>query len=440
MSGGLIGGGGGDATVSEYVISTYDEVIGNYSIPSSATASSQGTSGTATSVNCLVVAGGGGGAKGYFDNPNGRGGGGGGAGGFYEFSDTLSVTSYSVVVGAGGAGGSSVANGENSSFNNKISYGGLKGNHAPDAGGNGKGGNSGGNNSPASGKTGGNSSLGGGGGAGNSVNGGNASYAGGSGGAGTSSSISGSSVTYASGGGGGGSYWSPTSYSGGSSQTGGNGGSGNNAGSSATANSGGGGGGAGGRNTTGGSGGSGVVIISYTTGSCTATGGTITTSGGNTIHTFTSSGTFEITEIIQDVAYAIDNDTSTTWGSLSETNPNIYIDTGSSQKLSGLAIHYNSDTTETEIKIQTSDNASTWTDKRTILTSALTNNAWNYIRFPIITARYIRIYGNSGSSTILSINELKHLVSPTDTLLVSSHSHLAIDPEDSTLNLDGTSA
>jgi hypothetical protein len=36
------------------------------------------------------------------------------------------------------------------------------------------------------------------------------------------------------------------------------------------------------------------VIISYE-GSQAATGGTVTTSGGNTIHTFTSSGTFALT-------------------------------------------------------------------------------------------------------------------------------------------------
>jgi hypothetical protein len=33
------------------------------------------------------------------------------------------------------------------------------------------------------------------------------------------------------------------------------------------------------------------------TGTLTATGGTITTSGGYTIHTFTTSGTFEVTAI-----------------------------------------------------------------------------------------------------------------------------------------------
>lgn len=45
-----------------------------------------------------------------------------------------------------------------------------------------------------------------------------------------------------------------------------------------------------------GAGGSGVVIISYPTGSVNATGGTKTTAGGNTIHTFTSNGTFTIVD------------------------------------------------------------------------------------------------------------------------------------------------
>jgi hypothetical protein len=45
-------------------------------------------------------------------------------------------------------------------------------------------------------------------------------------------------------------------------------------------------------NRTAGRGGSGIVIIRYTTGSMTATGGSITTSGGNTIHTFTANGDF----------------------------------------------------------------------------------------------------------------------------------------------------
>jgi len=40
--------------------------------------------------------------------------------------------------------------------------------------------------------------------------------------------------------------------------------------------------------------GDGVVVIRYPTGSISATGGTVTTSGGFTIHTFTSSGDFVV--------------------------------------------------------------------------------------------------------------------------------------------------
>ena len=61
----------------------------------------------------------------------------------------------------------------------------------------------------------------------------------------------------------------------------GNGGRGGNGGSA----------GAGGRNGNGGNGGSGIVIIRYS-GSQGATGGTVTSSGGYSIHTFTGDDTF----------------------------------------------------------------------------------------------------------------------------------------------------
>ncbi len=77
--------------------------------------------------------------------------------------------------------------------------------------------------------------------------------------------------------------------------TGGLGGGGNGsrtgAGSSGAANTGGGGGGGCRMNGNGGSGGSGIVIIRYI-GSQRGTGGTVTSIGGYTYHTFTSSGTY----------------------------------------------------------------------------------------------------------------------------------------------------
>lgn len=251
------------------------------------------------SVNYLVVAGGGGGGQG-----SGDGGGGGGAGGYQASTATLSSgTAYTITVGGGGAGGASAngTSGSNSVINTIVTstgggggggYG-LAGSSGGSGGGggsgSGSGGGSGGSGTAGQGNNGGSGavSLSGGGGGGAGAVGATATTSGGNGGNGTASSISGSSVTYAGGGGGG-----NRSTSGGSGGTGG-GGTGETRGSvnptAGTTNLGGGGGG--GSNLTGGAGGSGIVIISYA-GSQRGTGGTVTTSGGNTIHTFTTSGTY----------------------------------------------------------------------------------------------------------------------------------------------------
>ena len=261
------------------------------------------TSGSAVSASYLVVAGGAGGG-GIF-------GGGGGAGGLRTGSTSLNPTlSYTVTVGAGGAGGAAGnnngVNGSDSVFNAITSagggYGGADG-QAAGAGGSGGGasgtntvgaGTSGQGNNGGQGFSGTGATQTGGGGGGASAVGATSttSGVGGNGGNGTASSISGASVTYA-GGGGGGTGTSPvTSGLGGS----GGGGNANNAaaGSAGTANLGGGGGGggrsSGGTNFAGGNGGSGVVIISYV-GAQQFSGGVVTSSGGNTIHTFTTSGT-----------------------------------------------------------------------------------------------------------------------------------------------------
>jgi hypothetical protein len=122
---------------------------------------------------------------------------------------------------------------------------------------------------------------------------------GGNGGNGVSSSISGASITYGGGGGG---------ASDGAGGTGGTGGGGNGASGDppvqGTDGLGGGGGGALGA-SAGARGGSGVVIISYPTGSMTATGGAITFSGGNTIHTFFEDGTFTVHSIAASGQYFV---------------------------------------------------------------------------------------------------------------------------------------
>jgi hypothetical protein len=263
------------------------------------------------SVEYLVIAGGGGGG---WDR-----GGGGGAGGFRTASgfSLSSGTQYTVTVGAGGAGGtgSGTSNpglvGNNSVFSTITSNGGGGGSNAegPDAGSGGSGAGAAGSPCPATGgsgtagqgNNGGDSGVGGpnygaagGGGAGATGSNG-ATGSGGNGGNGTASSISGSSVTYA-GGGGGGTYDGGTVGNGGSGGGGNAGASGGGNGSSGTANTGGGGGGGSTNGSatvrgTGGAGGSGIVIIRYL-GAQRGTGGTVTSSGGYTIHTFTTSGTY----------------------------------------------------------------------------------------------------------------------------------------------------
>jgi mucin-19 len=248
----------------------------------------------------LIVAGGGGGAG---SSPSSIGGGG-GAGGFQTGSATFTQgagTVYSAVVGSGGAVQTA---GNNSSFNSVTSNGGGRGGNNNATATSGGSGGGGGGGVPATngaagtsgqGTAGGNGQggapyAGGGGGGATSAGGDGLGDRGGPGGNGTASSITGSSVTYAGGGGGGAN--SATFSTGGA----GGGGNGNDMGGTAgSANTGGGGGGGGQTAGTGGTGGSGVVILSIPTAfySGTVTGSpTVTTSGTNTIITFTSSGTY----------------------------------------------------------------------------------------------------------------------------------------------------
>lgn len=244
---------------------------------------SSGIFAPAQSLTCdyLVVAGGGAGG--------GQGGAGGGAGGFRTATgQSLSATSYSVIVGSGGAGvtGDRGTNGTDSVFNSMTSTGGgaaggvfaatgLTGNN----GGSGGGGNFNraiglGNTpstSPSQGNNGGGSTssnnlgTGGGGGAG-AVGGTGTTTVCGAGGAGTNSYSTWASITntgisgYYAGGGGGGGDFGATPGAGGA----GGGGAGVSSGSGISGNRNTGGGGGGGAGVTkGGDGGSGIVIVRY---------------------------------------------------------------------------------------------------------------------------------------------------------------------------------
>ena len=224
---------------------------------------------TALTCDYLVVAGGGGG--GSSNSVGGRGAGGGGAGGYRHFTSQLFAanTSYTAVIGAGGAPSTQ---GSATSFNSISATGGGYGG-ASDVGGansGGPGGSGGGAGQHPGTRNGGAGNAGSyspvEGYAGTTVNADSPEYGGGNGGGssgtmsyattpptptnGTANSISGTSITYA---------------------TGGQGGAGNGngatgaAGSANTGNGGGGGAGKGSpyQNTPGGAGGSGIVIIRY---------------------------------------------------------------------------------------------------------------------------------------------------------------------------------
>lgn len=262
---------------------------------------------TTVSVSALLVGGGGGGGN-YSIGSTSGGGGGGGQVSPVTVAGILSGVNYSIGVGTGGGVGTTTSAGSiggGSSFGGNTANGGGGGgstdgsstthNATTGAGGGGGGGGYGfgsgaglgaagspgfaggnGNTVPGNGNR---SGAGGGGGAGsigtNSSDNGSSST-GGNGGTGVSNSLSGSSVSYGGGGGGNGNGSSAI-------QGTGNGGGGNGmvAGTNGT-------GGGGGGNAAGGSG---IVIISAPIGTITsATGGTHTTSGGNDIWTFTTSG------------------------------------------------------------------------------------------------------------------------------------------------------
>lgn len=255
------------------------------------------------SANYLVVAGGGGGAGSASSNT----GGGGGAGGLLTGATTLiSGVAYTITIGSGGAGGTNSPTSGFNGTNSSISILGITsiggGGGAPFTGGvagsGGSGGGTGANSGAGSGTSGQGFAGGTSGGQTNSTGGGGGASAvgvtpgvantGGAGGAGASNSISGAALNYA-GGGGGGSFGTGGAGGVGGGGTGGTA-SPSVASTAGTANTGGGGGGSG-NATSGSNGGSGIVVIAYL-GSQRGTGGTVTSVSGYTIHTFTSSSTY----------------------------------------------------------------------------------------------------------------------------------------------------
>lgn len=266
-----VGGSTRQYFLTDTGMGTFGDGSDGAGVANGTTALAGATLGTVSSapINALIVGGGGG-----ADGGSGQPATGGGAGQVISLSSfAVTATGYSITVGTGGAKATHAtasAGGSSSAFGS-TALGGSGGTQT-----------AGGANGGATFSGGANNS---GGGAGSTGNGSTGTVSvGGNGGPGTTSSISGASVTYAQGGGGGGTTGTGTGGSG--IGDGGLSGSFNN------------------QNN----GKDGIVIISYPTGSLTATGGTITTSGGNTIHTFTSGGTFTVTALASNNIYTLTRD------------------------------------------------------------------------------------------------------------------------------------
>jgi hypothetical protein len=286
-------------TNREGVIITYVDATQGWVASSGVNSGTQALDPLPYDIDFLVIAGGGGSGSSKIGSGSGAGGGGG-----YRTStqSVIGGTTYTVTVGDGGAGGTGTSgnvvgsNGSDSSISGSglttiTSAGGGGGGHASGAAGTagGSGGGGGGNSgatgaaggagntpstSPSQGNNGGTVTTGGGYGSGGGGAGGAGTNGGGSaGGVGTANSITGSSVTYSAGG------------------SAGN----NNPGSAGGANTGNGGQGSG-QAYAGAAGGKGVVILSMPDASYsgTTTGSPTVATGvsGNTVLTFTGTGSY----------------------------------------------------------------------------------------------------------------------------------------------------
>jgi len=94
-------------------------------------------------------------------------------------------------------------------------------------------------------------------------------------------------------------------------------------------------------------------------------------------------------------AKAVDGNASTMWCSNSETNPWIYVDLGSTQSFNKVLLNW-STYYGTAYKLQTSSNASTWTDLTTLLGQ---NGGLDSVTGLNGNARYIRLYVTTRSNT-----------------------------------------
>ena len=161
--------------------------------------------------------------------------------------------------------------------------------------------------------------------------------------------------------------------------------------------------------------------------------------GGMGIHTQSWTGTesAERDPVEMNSATNDGSGSSIYYASIETTNPFVTTDFGSSTRIASVAIMPRTQNTETIFQIQTSDDGSTWVTNRTILASSLTNWIYNYVKLTPVVARYVRIYGYSGASKVISFDEIKVKVGISDTSFLNGHYHKDISTTDTSLTLAG---
>jgi hypothetical protein len=133
----------------------------------------------------------------------------------------------------------------------------------------------------------------------------------------------------------------------------------------------------------------------------------------------------------------MNSDDGNYYETVSTVNPEFVLDFGSATRMTAIIIKPVPEDTETEYQLQFSTDNLTWTTKRTILTSKLTDNAYNFIRMNPITARYFRLRGSSGASVVCAIEIIKSKNGVTDTDFLNAHYHQDISSTDTSLTLAG---
>lgn len=155
-------------------------------------------------------------------------------------------------------------------------------------------------------------------------------------------------------------------------------------------------------------------------------------------YTLQATGTYVDSTPTHPIGNLTNNNANSKWISGSQVGNYVIVDMGSSTRTDHVAIKPDTvTTTETLLDIDTSDDASTWTTKRCILTSKLTDNQYNFIRFNPHNFRYIRIKGAGANAATMSIYDVKCKSNISDNTVQMTHGHMNISATDTGLGLSG---